>query len=373
VATDSGGNIYVADAANSIRKITPAAIVTTLAGSSGETGFADGTGSAARFNNPSGLAVDPAGNCYVADSGNHIIRKVTQSTVVTTIAGSPGQPGSADGSGSAARFNYPQGVALDSGGNLYVADVLNDTIRKITPSGSVSTLAGSAGQAGMADGAGSAAQFSAPKGVATDNGGNVYVADTGNSMIRKVTAAGLVTTLAGGTDPYGWSDGIGAQASFNLPQGITVDGFGTIYVADESNDMIRRIVAGTIVTTVAGSPSQEGSVDGVGSTARFYGPVGLVVDGFGNLYVADSNNERITKGTQAYLAFSSSSGGLTASNSAVHVRLTGPAGRMFILEASTDLRAWTVVQTNVLPAGGASLSVPMGANRYGFLRSRFAP
>ena len=160
---DSAGNVYVADSANNtIRKVTPAGVVTTLAGLAGSCGSADGTGSAARFYCPAGVAVDSAGNVYVADMHNNTIRKVTPAGVVTTLAGLAGSPGSADGTGSAARFNDPYGVAVDSAGNVYVADTGNNTIRKVTPGGVVTTLAGLAGSAGSADGTGSAARFDYP-------------------------------------------------------------------------------------------------------------------------------------------------------------------------------------------------------------------
>ena len=166
-------------------------------GLAGSYGSADGTGSAARFYCPCGVAVDSAGNVYVADSDNHTIRKVTPGGVVTTLAGLAGSSGSADGTGSAARFYDPYGVAVDSAGNVYVADYRNHTIRKVTPGGVVTTLAGLAGSSGSADGTGSAARFYYPYGVAVDSAGNVYVADTCNNTIRKVTPGGVVTTLAG--------------------------------------------------------------------------------------------------------------------------------------------------------------------------------
>ena len=176
---------------------------TTLAGLAGSPGSADGTGSNARFNDPSGVAVDSAGNVYVADSYNDTIRKVTPADVVTTLAGLAGNAGSADGTGSAARFDDPTGVAVDSAGNVYVADDCNSTIRKVTPVGAsweVTTLAGLAGSSGSADGTNSAARFNDPYCVAVDTNGNVYVADYANDTIRKVTPVGtnwVVTTLAG--------------------------------------------------------------------------------------------------------------------------------------------------------------------------------
>ena len=207
-------------------------IVTTLAGSAGQTGSSDGTGTAARFDYPEGVAVDSAGNVYVADRDNDEIRKITASGVVTTLAGSAGLSGSSDGTGSAARFDWPWGVAVDSAGNVYVADKFNDEIREITPAGVVTTLAGSAGQQGSSDGTGSAARFYRPEGVAVDSAGNVYVGDYFNDEIREITPAGVVTTLAGSAGQTGSSDGTGTAARFYLPEGVAVDSVGNVYVAD---------------------------------------------------------------------------------------------------------------------------------------------
>src|SRR6185436_8320837 len=184
VAIDSAGNVYVADA-NTIRKVTATGVVTTLAGTAGMSGSADGTGAAARFGGLAGVTVDSAGNVYIADANNHTIRKVTVAGVVTTLAGNAGLWGSADGTGATARFFSPSGIAVDSAGNVYVADSLSHTIRKVTATGVVTTLAGTAGASGSADDSGAGARFFWPSGVAVDSGGNVYVADRGNHTIRK--------------------------------------------------------------------------------------------------------------------------------------------------------------------------------------------
>jgi sugar lactone lactonase YvrE len=297
VATDSSGNVYVADTNNhTIRKITPAGVVSTLAGLAGTSGSADGAGSAARFNLPAGLTVDASGNVYVADTYNHTVRKVTATGMVSTVAGLAGTSGSADGTGGNARFNYPSGVCVDSAGNLYVADTNNFTIRKITPAGVVSTVAGLAGVGGISDGTGSAARFSSPEGVTVDGSGNLYVTDTDNHTIRKITPAGAVTTLAGLAGTSGGGDGSGSVAQFQYPSDLTVDSTGILYVADTDNHTIRKITPVGLVGTVAGLAGSSGSTDGVGSAARLFYPTGVAIDGSGNVYVADTNNHTIRKG-----------------------------------------------------------------------------
>jgi probable HAF family extracellular repeat protein len=300
VAVDTTGNVYVADINNStIRKITPAGAVSTLAGLAGSPGSTDGTGSAARFNGPSGVAVDTTGNVYVADSYNHTIRKITPAGAVSTLAGLAGSSGSVNGTGSAARFYRPEGVAVDTTGNVYVADTINDTIRKITPAGVVSTLAGLAGSIGSVDGTGSAARFGQPYGVAVDTTGNVYVADTINHTIRKITPAGAVSTLAGLAGSVGSADGTGSAARFNFPYGVTVDTTGNVYVGDTWNHTIRKITPAGAVSTLAGLAGSPGSTDGTGSAARFTLPHGVAVDTTGNVYVADESNCTIRKGEPA--------------------------------------------------------------------------
>jgi sugar lactone lactonase YvrE len=181
------------------------------------------------------VAVDADDNVYVADTTNHKIRKITPAGVVTTLAGA-GTIGSADGASGVAQFFGPNAVAVDSAGNVYVADTNNNRIRKVTPAGVVSTLAGST--FGFADGTGAAAKFNEPFGVAVDGAGNVYVADSQNFRVRKVTPAGVVTTLAGAANDF--ADGVGTSARFSLVYGIAIDTAGTIYVAD-GNHVVRRI------------------------------------------------------------------------------------------------------------------------------------
>jgi len=291
IAVDSIGNIYVADCYNNkIRKITGAGEVTTLAGS-GIAGSADGLGIAASFNNPSGVAVDGNGNVYVADSYNNKIRKITATGEVTTLAGS-GAPGTANGTGTGASFNGPSGVAADQNGTLYVADTDNHKIRKITASGVVTNIAGS-GTSGSADGTGTQASFYYPQGIAVDGTGTLYVADTDNQKIRKIEPGGVVSTFAG-SGSYGSRDGIGSLASFNGPSGVAVDVNKNIYVADAGNYKIRKISPTGEVTTLAGC-GVEGAIDGSGIEASFNYPEGIALDINGKVYVADSYNNKIRK------------------------------------------------------------------------------
>ena len=298
VAADSLGNVYVADRGNNmIRKIAPSGVVTTLAGTAGVTGCADGAGAAAQFNSPSGVAVDLAGIVYVADAGNGTIRKIMPNGAVTTLAGTAGAFGSVDGLGAAARFHGPTALAVDGVGNVFVGDGdsigtpgnYGGAIRKITPAGRVTTIAGLAGDHGSVDGYATTARFDDPQSVAADTAGNVYLADTANSTIRKITAAGVVTTFAGVAGQTGSVDGIGTAARFNQPTGVAVDLAGNVYVADHDNDTIRKITQAGVVTTLAGTAGCFGTADGTGTAAAFHHPVGLAVDSGGNLYVSDGD------------------------------------------------------------------------------------
>ena len=291
VAVDAGGTLYLADASNNtIRRVTAAGVVTTLAGLAGATGSADGVGTAARFTNPGGVAVDAGGNVYVSDQGNSTIRKITPAGAVSTLAGLAGSTGSADGTGSAARFSNPSCIAVDISGTLYVGDVPANTIRKITPAGAVTTLAGLAGSTGSADGLGAAARFQSPVGVAVDAAGTVFVADVGNRTVRKITATGMVTTLAGTAGLSGSTNGTGAAARFGSPNNVAVDGNGMVYVTDALNQVIRKITPTGVVTTLAGLVGMAGSTDGPGTSAQFNQPFSIAVDNVGTLYVGDSNN-----------------------------------------------------------------------------------
>ena len=320
IAADNAGNLYLADTDNhTIRKIiVSTGVVTTLAGLAGNPGSADGTGSAARFNSPSGVAVDRAGTVYVADTKNNTLRMVSASGAVSTLAGSPRTAGSVDGTGTAALFYGPQGLAIDSSNNLYVADTNNHTIRKVVPStGAVTTVAGLAGNPGSAGGMVDLAQFNYPSGVAVDSAGNLYVADTENHTIRMISVVGpivsplgtpgstVVSTLAGLAGNSGGADGRGSAARFDSPSDLAVDSSGNLYVADTDNFTIREIVPSTgvvttgVVTTLAGLAETSGSADGLGSGARFFHPAGIAIDGNSNLYIADTDNDTVRLGLLA--------------------------------------------------------------------------
>lgn len=295
-AIDVIGNLYVVDRDNiKIRKITPGGIVSTFAGS-GQAGAIDGSGTTASFNAPYGVATDNKGNVYVADSGNNKIRKITPEGIVLTFAGN-GQPGSTDGAGINASFNAPQGIATDALGNIYVADTENHKIRKITPEGIVTTITGT-GNIGAVDGIVSIASFNGPQGITIDSKNNLYISDTENHKIRKITPLGIVSTFAGTGQP-GSTDGAGINASFYSPRGITIDALQNIYIADRNNLKVRKITAEGIVTTFAGS-GQPGSTDGSASTATFIYPSGVAVDATGQLYISDLGSNKIRKVTYGF-------------------------------------------------------------------------
>jgi sugar lactone lactonase YvrE len=272
IAVSNLGFIFVADKQNNrIRLVTPQGVVNTIAGT-GKTGSSNKKDSVT-FNFPSGVGVDAAGNVYVADLGSLAIRKIDITDVVNTFA---------------TGVNGPTGLASDAAGNVYVADNGNSVIDKISPKGVVTLFAGSVGVRGSKDGTGSGAQFNQPQSVAVDSSGNVYVADAGNNMIRKINSQGVVTTIAGSTTA-GNKNAAGTAASFNRPTGVAVDGSGNVYVADANNNMIRKIATNGTVTTIAGT-GVAGNLNGTTSVATFNDPQGVAVDLVGRIVVADTGN-----------------------------------------------------------------------------------
>ena len=290
LALDSFGNTYIADTHNHlIRKIDPSGNVTTFAGS-GSPGSTNANGTSASFYYPQGIAVDLSGNVYVTDNFNHLIRKIDPSGDVTTFAGS-GSPGSTNAQGTSASFKNPADVAVDRSGNVYVTDRLNHLIRKIDSNGNVTTLAGS-GSPGSTNAKGTSASFNKPFGIDVDAFGNVYIGDQVNNLIRKIDFSGNVTTFAG-SGIGGNDDGQGTEASFNQPTGIAIDSSGNIFVTDLSNDSIRKIDSTGKVSTVAGG--NTGFQNGSGIEAKFNEPYNLDVDFSGNLFVSDGRNNKIRK------------------------------------------------------------------------------
>ena len=291
IAVDKLGNITVADGDNNcLRNISASGEVTTLSGN-GTPGFVNGPLAAARFYNPLVVAITTNSNgetldVYIADVINYSIRHLTAG-LVRTLAGT-GTPGFTEG--SPAYMRRPMGVAVNAQGIVYVADMDNHAIRAIATNGNMSTLAGN-GTPGAEEGTGATARFSSPHGIAVDAQGNVYVADYSNHRIRKVTPAGVVSTLAGSNS--GYQDGVGAAARFSSPRGVATDAQGNVYVADAGNHRIRKIRPDGTVTTIAGSI--QGFADGAALQAKFDTPSSVAVDQHGNIYVGDSGNYRVRK------------------------------------------------------------------------------
>ncbi|MBV8388327.1 MAG: hypothetical protein JO080_00850 [Mucilaginibacter sp.] len=289
IATDANGNIYVSDSFNNrIRKIAPDGTVTTVAGN-GTAGYYDTDAANAEFYGPQGLAVDAQGNIFVADFGNNAIREITTAGVVKTVAGN-GTAGYVNGAAlTAAEFKGPAAVALDKNGNIFVADRDNNMIRKITSAGVVSTVAGTK-TPGYVNGTvntttGTYASFRAPSGLVVDAQGNIFVADGGNSAIRQITSAGVVTTIAGGP---------GQTTLLGTPVALTMDAQSNFFITDETGRVV-ELTAAKVLYDLAGAANVAGFADGSGTSAQFNAPQGICVNPSGNIFVADFNNNRIRK------------------------------------------------------------------------------
>ncbi len=297
VAGLPGGGGFVVDTNNhTLRMVTAGGTVSTLAGAPGLSGSDDGAGSSARFAFPIALVIEGKQSAVIVDLGNNALRRVyPEDGAVITLAGSASGPGSQDGQGSAARFRTPRGIARDGAGNLYVADMGNHTIRKVTATGAVTTLAGLAGKPGATNGSGPAARFHYPSAVALDGQGNVYVADSGNHLIRKITPAGEVTTLAGKAETTGYVNGRGGDARFNEPARIIFDGQDALIVADKHNQALRKVKLDGTTTTLAGQPGPTGVV--LGASPRFSAPTGLTLlpEDPKTLFVTDTEEHAILK------------------------------------------------------------------------------
>ncbi len=280
IAVDALGNFFIADSGNnSIRKITPSAVVTTLGGMT--------------YNNPYGIAVDASGNVYVADTMNNKILKVNAGSSTSHSFAGSGVVGNTDGIGVAAEFNTPMGIAVDVNGNVYVADTYNHRIRKIDTNGLVTTIAGSS--QGNSNGSVTNAQFNMPCGVALDTGGNIFIADRNNNQIKKIDINGMVSNYIGNGSP-GEIDGVGSIVQFSNPIGLAIDTQNNIYVVSNGRDCIRKVTTSGVVTTIAGYDETWGScINGVGTNAQFLHPNDLVVAPSGDIYVADTGSHTIRK------------------------------------------------------------------------------
>jgi hypothetical protein len=342
VAVDAAGNLYIADWVNPrVRKVSTSGTITTVAGS-GTYGFSGDGGPAtdAGLSSPYGVAVDAAGNLYIADAGNSRVRKVSTSGTITTVAGSGTYGFSGDGGPATnAALSSPQGVALDAAGNLYIADAHNSRVRKVSTSGTITTVAGNgtfgfSGDGGPATDAG----LNSPVGVTVDAAGNLYIADSGNHRVRKVSTSGTITTVAGdGTFGFSGDGGPATNASLNIPYGVAVDAAGNLYIADPGNSRVREVAAsvppllsGTI-STVAGDGTQGFSGDGGPATdAGLSGPYGVAVDAAGNLYIADPGDSRVrkvsTSGTITTVAGNGTTGFSGDGGPATNAGLSRPSG-----------------------------------------------
>ena len=388
VAVDGAGNLYIADTKNRrIRKVDTTGTITTIAGT-GEYGFSGDGGPAAeaQLSGPSGVAVDGAGNVYIADRETHRIRKVDTTGTITTIAGTGEYGFSGDGGPAAeAQLGFPNGVAVDGAGNVYIADRNNARIRKVDTTGTITTIAGTEHGFSGDGGPAAEAQIGSPYGVAVDGAGNVYIADSFNQRIRKVDTTGTITTIAGtGERGFSGDGGPAAETQLNLPYGVVVDGAGNLYIGDLYNDRIRKVDTTGKITTIAGTGESGFSGDGgPAAEAQLSDPTGVAMDGAGNLYIADTENHRIRKvdsmGTITTIAGTGERGD---GGPAAEVQLSDPtgvamdgAGNLYIAERDNHRirkvnsagTITTIAGTGVLsfggdggPAAGAQLGSPTG-------------
>ena len=370
VTVDTNDNLYLVDpGADEVRIVAPSGtnwVTTTIGGKANVSGPYDGTNQAALFNGPSGIARDAAGNLYVADSDNNAIRKIRPvgtNWVTTTIAGTAGSiSGELNGTNTAAQFNTPSGIAVDAAGNLYVADTGNNAIRIIRPVGTnwvTTTIAGIAGifTYGSNDGTNGAAQFNYPAGITVDPAGNLFVADSGNGTIRKIVPQGTnwVTTTIAGTAPYlGYADGTNGNAQFDFANnsGLAVDATDNIFLADTENGVIREISPqGTnwVTTSLAGWPYASTIADGTGTNASFSTPTGIAVDAADRFFVTDSLANDVREGVLA-----------TVPNPVIS--LTGPASVTVSWPGFGVLQTNATLNTSNWGNYGGNISISNGTN-----------
>jgi len=299
IAADNKGNFYIADSDdNRIRKVSKDGIITTVAGNGSQGHGGDGgVAISAELNGPKGIAVDEVGDIYIADVFNCCIRKVDVNGIITTVAGNGINGFYGDGGlATQAELSFPEGVAVDVWGNIYIADYYNNLIRKVDTHGIISTLAGNPNGGNSGDGGPATyASLDFPHGVAVDYAGNVYIADQNNNRIRKVNALGIISTVAGnGSSGFSGDGGPAVYAQLNMPEGMIIDGAGNIYIADTYNFRIRMVNTSGIITTIAGNGTEGYNGDGGNATMEEFGlPIGIALDANRNVYVADLPNNRI--------------------------------------------------------------------------------
>jgi sugar lactone lactonase YvrE len=379
VDVDSTGNLFIADTGNSrIRKVTTDGIINTIAGN-GTLGYSGdgGPATAAKFTFPMGVAVAPSGDLYIVDRSNERIRKITPAGIISTIAGNGTMGFLGDGGpATSAQFYYPHGIAIDAAGNLYVTEEGGNRIRKITTAGMISTVAGTGTYGAGGDGGrATAAQLASPYGVAVDSAGNLYIADYGNYRIRKVTAAGIISTVAGtGTKGYSGDGGPATAAQISYPHGVAVDAAGNIYIADFENCRIRKVTSNGVISTVAGSGAYGYSGDGGPAAAAALRPEGVSIDSDNNLLIVDSASYAIRKVTadgvirtiagNGINGFSGDNGPATAAQLNPYGVAADSAGNLFIADTGNN-RIRKVVNlactSSTLNSGGAAVCQTPGA------------
>jgi sugar lactone lactonase YvrE len=368
LAVDSNGDFYVADShGHTIRKVSPQGEVTTFAGRPDSKGYRDGPVHTAQFDWPRAVALGADGTLYVTDHGNSVVRQISPEGDVSTLAGGPGNPGSKDGPGDVALFRCPWGIVVDGEGTVFVSDVCDNTVRRVTPGGIVSTFAGLAGVRGAEDGPGNIARFRDPTGMAVDQTGNVYVADLSNNTIRKISPEGMVSTIAGVPQKKGNLDGPANQALFNAPSALAVDHAGNVYVADRGNNNVRKISLNGMVTTIAG-PDENRVPPSYSANMRR--PAGIAIAP-GGLYVADTENQVLW-----WIVFPPEPPVLRIVRKERSIQLSyEPTSGDFILEAAESMEPGAVWLPQELPVRPSShhpaLELPISsATRFFRLRSR---